>query len=524
MAYEEGFIYWQRASKARSHEGLPAAPHPLRVATLAPPTLDPGFVDDTTSGSFVDQMFSGLIELAPDLTVVPNVARSWDVLEDGRKYRFHLRRDARWSDGQPVTAADFEYAWKRVLDPTTDSPASKYLLDIRGAAEFNRAGASADAIAVLAADEHTLIVELEQPTGYFLQLLQVAAFFPVPRHVVKPLGLDWSHPAKIVTNGPFRPRTWNKQGAILERNPEYHGRFEGNVEEVQMIFRESAEGELYRLYEDDLLDVQFLFTLSPEDQDRSRQSHASEYLTAPVLGMFYLGFDVSRPPFDDVRVRRAFAQAIDREALAEIVLRGYYTPATGSMVPPGLPGHAADSVLVFDPVAARRLMDEAGYGNEREFPPIECLCAAHSTASLVGETIQDQWSEHLGAAVVWDSLEWTSYLERLRKRLPNIWMMGWGADYPDPDTFMRLAIWDRAVQVWQNEHYIELVESARRSLDHTERMQLYARAQQILSEEVPVLPLLYHRGHLLLKPWIAEYPLSPMRWDYWKDVIIEPHD
>jgi oligopeptide transport system substrate-binding protein len=237
-----------------------------------------------------------------------------------------------------------------------------------------------------------------------------------------------------------------------------------------------------------------------------------------------LGFDVSRPPFDDVRVRRAFAQAINREALAEIALRGYYAPATGSLVPPGLPGHAADSALGFDPFAARRLMDDAGYDGEREFPPIECLCAAHATASLVGETIQDQWREYLGVAVAWESLEWTIYLERLRKQLPNIWLMGWGADYPDPDTFLRLAIWDRAVQVWKNEEYIDLVERARRSLDHAERMQLYARAQQLLTDEVPVLPLTYFRGHLLLKPWITEYPLSTMRWDYWKDVVIEPHD
>lgn len=524
LAYEEGFIYWQRASKARRPEDLSPAPHPLRVASVTPPTLDPGFVDDTTSGSFVDQMFSGLIELAPDLTVVPNIARSWDVLEDGRKYRFHLRRDVRWSDGQPVTAADFEYAWKRVLDPAIDSPASKYLFDIRGAVEFNHTGTSADTVGVHASDEYTLIVELEQPTGYFLQLLQVAAFYPVPRHAVESLGSDWSRPAKIITNGPFRPRSWDRDGAALERNPDYHGRFEGNVEEIQMIFREGDEGELYRLYDEDRLDVQFLIALSPEDQDRSRHEHASEYLTAPVLGMFYMGFDVSRPPFDDVRVRRAFAQAIDREALAEIALRGYYAPATGSLVPPGIPGHAADVAPPFDPAAARRFLNEAGYGGGDEIPKVECLCSGQTTVITAGRNLQDQWQAHLGVKVEWQTLEWKAYLERLRSQLPNVWLMGWGADYPDPDTFLRLAIWDRAVQVWRNEEYIDLVERARRSLDHAERMQLYARAQQLLTDEVPVLALTYFRGHLLLKPWITEYPLSTMRWDYWKDVVIEPHD
>ncbi len=121
-------------------------------------------------------------------------------------------------------------------------------------------------------------------------------------------------------------------------------------------------------------------------------------------------------------------------------------------------------------------------------------------------------------------MEWSSYLDRLNDHLPNLWLLGWGADYPDPDDFYRLAIWDRARTVWKNDRYGELVEEARRSLDHAERMRLYEQAQGILNEELPVFPLVYHRGHLLLKPWIAEYPISPMRWDHWKDVVIEPHD
>ena len=486
--------------------------------------MDPGFVNDTASGSFVDQLFSGLIELAPDLTVVPSIAQSWDVLEGGRKYRFHLREEVRWSDGQPVTAADFEFAWKRALDPAIDSPAAKYLFDIRGAAEYNQTGASADSVGVQAVDDHTLIVELEQATGYFLQLLQVSAFFPVPQHAVDSPGSDWTDPAKIITNGPYRPLSWNDEGATLERSPTYHGRYEGNVDEIELIFGEGGEGELYRLYEEDQLDVQFLFSLSPEDQDRSRLSHASEYLTVPNLGIFYVGFDVSRPPFDDARVRRAFAHAIDREALAEISLRGYYAPASDSMVPPGLPGHNPEVATPWDLEAAKCLLNEARYADVSAFPEIECLGSDYSLPGLVSQYLQSQWRENLGVAVEWQQLEWTAYLERLGDHLPNVWLMGWGADYPDPDTFLRLATKDLTAQVWSNDQYTNLVESARRSLDHAERMQLYEQAQQLLIDEVPVFPLIYFRNHLLIKPWITEYPLSPMRWDYWKDVVIEPHD
>jgi oligopeptide transport system substrate-binding protein len=526
QAYEQGFIYWQRASKGRTREDLPTAPHALRVASIPPPTLDPGYVDDNASGLFVNQLFSGLIELAPDMSVVPDVARSWDVLDEGREYHFHLREDVRWSDDTPVTAADFEFAWKRALDPDLGSPAGKYLLDIRGAAEYSRTGGSAEEVGISAPDDHTLIVELERPTGYFLQLLEVGAFQPVPKHAVETYGEHWTDPDKIVTNGPFLLRTWDNKGVALKRYSAYHGRFEGNVTEIKLNFlRESDDkGYLYRLYDENQIDVQFLFDLSPEDQDRSRQSHADDYLTTPVFANFYLGFDVSRPPFDDLRVRRAFAHAIDREALAEVSLRGYYAPASDSMVPPGLPGHNPEVVNSFDPVTSKRLLDDAGYADASTFPEIECLSSDYSMPGFVSQYLETHWQQYLGVSAEWRSLEWSSYLKRLMEKLPNVWLMGWGADYPDPDCFLRLAIMDRSATVWRNEEFFELVEQARRSLDHAERMQLYEQAQKLLSEEIPLFPLLYHRGHLLLKPWITEYPMSPMRWDYWNDVVIEPHD
>lgn len=174
--------------------------------------------------------------------------------------------------------------------------------------------------------------------------------------------------------------------------------------------------------------------------------------------------------------------------------------------------------------ASKRLLDEAGYADASTFPEIECLCSDYSTAALVGQYMGSQWQRNLDVTAEWQSIEWSSYLKRLIERLPNVWLMGWGADYPDPDNFFRLAIMDRSATVWENPEYFELVEQARRSLDHAERMQLYEQAQNILIEEVPVHPLLYHRGHLLLKPWIAEYPISPMRWDHWKDVVIEPQE
>jgi ABC-type oligopeptide transport system substrate-binding subunit len=522
-AYEQGFLYWQRAGKAGSQRHWAVAPHALRVASIAPPTLDPGYSDDLPSRSLIDQLFSGLTELSPDMSPVPGIARSWDVIDQGRTYRFHLRDDVRWSDGRPVTAGDFEFAWKRVLDPASNSPASKYLLDIRGADAFNRGRGRAEEVGVRAMGDHTLIVELESPTSYFLQLLQVSAAYPVPTHVVEAHRGQWAEPDRIVTNGPFRIQSWHEDGLTLRRNPDFHGQIEGNVAEVEVkIINDRAN--LYNLYDEGKLDVLFLKDLSIEQQDRARHLHASEYVAVPGLAVWYLVFDLKRPPFDDVRVRRAFSQAIDREALAEIGLRGLFAPATGGIVPPGMAGHTPHTAPRFDPEGSRELLREAGYASASDFPTIECLCHNHPNSSAPTEFLQSQWRQNLGVDVTWIFLNLSGFLSRLRESLPQIGLNGWIADYPDPDSFLRMAIRQHFSPAWVNDDYVELVERARRILDQTTRMELYAEAQRLLDRDVPVTPLLYHGGHFLLKPWIAEYPLSPMRWDYFKDVVIEPHD
>jgi ABC-type oligopeptide transport system substrate-binding subunit len=524
QAYEQGFIYWQRVGEGQDKQQLPAAPHPLRIMSQLPPTLDPGLSLDGLSNAYIEQLFSGLVQLASDMSVLPDIALSWDVLEDGREYIFHLRNDVQWSDGTPVTAGDFEYAWKRVLDPVSDSPASGLLLDIKGAADFTLGDGSPDAVGVDSVDDYTLKVELERPTGYFLQLLADPSFFPVPKHSVAVNGDTWTDLELIVTNGPFRLNNLVTDRIIsLVKSPSYHGRFEGNVNEVSAEIHRADEGELYRHYEEDQIDVQFIGFLSPEEQDRSRHAHADEYLTAPTLGVQYLGFDVSRPPFDDLNTRRAFCHAIDREALAEITLRGFDSPATGGLVPPGLPGHVPELSLRFDPEMAVKQLDKAGYPGGQGFPEIECLSPLFGASTSVEQFIQSEWSKHLGVSVEWREMDWGDYLERLREQSPNVWLNGWVADYPDPDNFLRLGLLN-ATAVWDNQDYFELVEAARRSLKHAERMDMYERAQGLLSEEVPIFPLLYNRQHLLVKPWVTRYPSSPMRANYWKDVVIEPHD
>jgi oligopeptide transport system substrate-binding protein len=537
QAYEEGFALWQRAGEVEPAVPPPPAPHALRMVWYSPPTtLDPTMAIDTSSSAVIDQLFSGLLELTPEMDVVPDVARSWEMLEGGRKYVFHLRDDVRWSDGTPVTAGDFRYAWKRVLDPATGSPVASLLYDVKGARAFHR-GACPDGstgsprwpaegegevggLGVRALDEVTLAVELEEPTGYFPYLLACGATYPVPRHVVEPHGEAWTEPGNIVTNGPFRLEAWQRgESMVLVRNPDYHGRFRGNVQWVELAFGERLAG--LEMYEADRLDILNLMGFPSSERDRVRQRHAGEYISIPLLRTSYVGFDVSRPPFDDPRVRRAFALATDKETLVDVVLRGYAAPATGGFIPPGMPGHSAGIGLPYDPDQARQLLAEAGYPDGDGFPVVEAL-SSHGEIALQSEYLQAQWQESLGVEIMWETMEFGMLFDRLRREPPYMFLRGWIADYPDPDNFLRAGPVRRSTG-WQNATYDRLVEEARRVMDQGERMRLYGQADRILVEQAPILPLLDGRFHLLVKPWVRKFLTSAITAWFWKDVIIEPH-
>jgi oligopeptide transport system substrate-binding protein len=366
-------------------------------------------------------------------------------------------------------------------------------------------------------------VELEGPTSYFPHLLTFATAFPVPRHVAQAHGVAWTGLGNIVTNGPFRLAAWELgESMLLERNPAYHGRFTGNLQRVELSFLLGQSARLLQAYEDSCLDTFFSILLPLAEWDRARQRYAGEYVSGPVLATWYIGFDVNRPPFDDWRVRRAFTLATDRETLADVALRGYLFPATGGFVPPGMPGHSLGIGLPYDPEGARCLLTEAGYPDGQGFPVLDALVRHSPVAVSAIEYPQVQWLENLGVEITWKKMEWGRLLDRLYRETPHMWIMGWSADYPDPDNFLRVSSW-RVYTGWQNEAYDGLVEDARRVTDQEERMRMYQQADRILVEEAPILPLLYVRFHLLVKPWMRKYPTSAIKAWFWKDVIIEPH-
>jgi ABC-type oligopeptide transport system substrate-binding subunit len=523
QAYEAGFALWQRAGQTRETVSLPPAPHALRLRWGYPNTLDPGLAADDGEITFVEQLFSGLVEYTPELSIVPDVAASWEVFDGGSRYVFHLRDDVFWSDGVPVTAHDFVYAWRRVLDPAMGSRNAGLLYDLKGARAFHEGQVSdPNSVGVRVLGDGALQVELEQPTSYLLYLLTCSATYPVPRHVLERHDGVWgafANWANLVTNGPFTLKSWPPDDPlVLERSPHYHGEFKGNIQLVEVFDAESWPAEV-EMYEADLLDTTPIRDWDPQEADRLRQRHAHEYLTQPSLKTLYLAFDVRRPPFDNLLVRQALAFSIDREALAEATTGGYRAPATGGFVPPGMPGHMPGIAPLCDVEHGRRLLAEAGYPGGAGFPEVELL--APGLLQAQAEYLRVEWRMKLGIEVQQNSPDDTEWLERLRRFDTQLVALGWMPDYPDPDSYLRVAV--QTQTVWRHEPYLALVEQARRVMDQEKRMILYAQAERILVEQMPILPLMYGREHRLVKPWVKQPPGWADGRVFWKDIVIEPH-
>jgi ABC-type oligopeptide transport system substrate-binding subunit/DNA-binding SARP family transcriptional activator len=523
-AYEEGAVQWQRASQmaARPAGELPPAPHALRLPHKDFATLDFTAHGDFHAAEIGGKLFSPLLESTPDFDVVPGVARNWEVRDGGRTYVFHLREDVRWSDGYPVTAADFEYTCKRMLDPAIGSPRAKRLYNIKAARAFHQGEVSdPDRVGLYCHDRWTLVAELEEPAPHFLYALGTY-LHPVPKHLVEVHGASWAEPGSIVTNGPFRLESWKRgESLVLVRNREYHGRRAGNVERVEVCFPRDLSSSV-DLYEADLIDAMPIEPLVDPEVDRVRQRHAHDYVTAPQHGTELLVFDLYRPPFDDPRLRQALVLATDRETLAEVVMRGYHAPATGGLVPPGMPGYSPGVALPYAPERARQLLAEAGYPQGRGFPAVDAMTTVGRRAQC--EYLQAQWRQNLGIDISWHTMEsrdYFAYLLAPSERLPHLSMYSLTPGFLDPAAFFPLAT-VKGDPMWGNEIYQGLLAQATQVMEQRGRIDLYRQADRLQIEQAAILPLMYNSSHWLIKPWVRGFNLK-LGHVHWKDVIIKPH-
>ncbi|MGB3715935.1 MAG: peptide ABC transporter substrate-binding protein, partial [Candidatus Promineifilaceae bacterium] len=467
QAFDEGFAASQRAvgSEISAGESLVETPHAYReLYDTAPLTLDPSSVGDFRSSFNINLLFSGLLEQTVDDELAPDVAQSWEMSDGGTRYVFHLRKDVFWNDGAQVTAGDFEFSWRRALDPGNQDLIAKVLYDIKGAQAYHRGETDdPDSVGVRAVDEHTLVVHLESPCSYFLQLMALSTTKPIPRKAVERFGSEWTEPDKIVTNGPFQIRTWlPDKRLVFERYARYHGRFKGNVWRRE-VFIAPADTFLDQ-YERDAVDAVNTYASSVDKGHRAIQLHPDEYRSGPGDGSLHVTFNVTKPPFDDARVRQALALSMDRETVVSRASKGINYPATGGFVPPWIPGHVPGIAASYDPELAREKLAEAGYPGGDGIPVINLLVIdRHNFGNMFG-IFCEHWEEVLGVQIRPEVVEFHTVLDFLKNNPPPMWVMAWAVDYPDPDNFLRASPWLSSSK-WRHQAYEALVNDARRTAD-----------------------------------------------------------
>lgn len=525
QAYDEAFRLWRRTPGTGAQAAAPAT-RPFRGHTSEPVVLDPTRSSDTSSAYINCQIFEGMVELGPDDEVLPAAASSWEVLDGGRRYVFHLRGDATWSDGLPVTAADFEYAWTRLLESESEKRLAPVFFDIRGARAFHEqfaagqesSGRSLAGIRVV--DRLTLEVSLEQPVAYFLHLVASTYALPVPRHLLERFGDRWTEIDHIVTNGPFRPVLWRPgQRLVLARNPKWRGSGAGNLEEVELDL--TNDFSLLEEYAAGRLDCLYPAFLPGVDYEAVWRRFGADLLSMSSLTTVLLAFNCSRAPFDDGRVRRAVSLAINREQIAFEFMGGRHDPAIAGFIPPGMAGHGLGSRPEFDPEAGRRLLAEAGYPGGHGLPRLRFYeVAQKGDPSTPGGWISEQLAAHLGLVLELTQVTMAEMLLANSQGRPHLWYLGWSADYTDPDSIMREGNWPVHCR-WPNKTFTRIVEEARTETDQGRRLALYGQAEDILAEEKPLLPLFYPRWHIFLKPWVRRFASSPTVWTIFKNLVLD---
>jgi oligopeptide transport system substrate-binding protein len=351
----------------------------------------------------------------------------------------------------------------------------------------------------------------------------MAVCYPAPRHAVEAYGEDWIDPEKIITNGPYMLEYWSDEDTIsFVRNRQYHGKYKGNVNQVNLIVRDwPPKSENLHTYESGEADVLNLADVPVTVLNSALQRHIDEYVIAPELMSVIHGFNVRKPPFDKTKVRQAFALSFNQEELVNKFVPGWIIPATGGFIPPGMPGHSPGIGLPYDPQRARQMLAEAGYPGGKKLPPIVATTfPGHNELSAY---IIQQWERILGIEISEEVLEWDLLINRLNEDPPQLWLgLGFVTEYPDPDALLRVGFpWNETG--WRNETCRRLIEKARTAINQDERIRLYAEAERIMMNEAAIIPMTYSRRLFLIKPWVKKYPLSAMRDSYWKDVIIEPH-
>ncbi len=505
---------------------VPPAGNILRRGNGAEPqTLDPHRAQGVPASNILRDLFEGLVSEAPDGSLVPGVAESWSISEDGLTYRFKLRADARWSNGDPVTAQDFVFSLRRSIDPATLSVYSSVLYPILNAAAIAGGELPPEQLGVEALDARTLEIRLHGPTPYLLGLLTHSTTYPVHQPSLVAAGERFARPGTLVSNGAYSLSDWVVQSHIsLQRNPNYWDDADTRIGEVWYYPIENQDAELKR-YRADELDIT---EVVPYKQlGWVRENLGDELKISPYLGSYYYGFNLTRPPFkDQPKLRRALAMAIDRDIITQKVTGAGEIPAYG-WVPP-VQGYSpqqaswAGWTQAERDAQARRLLAEAGYGPDNPLK-VELLYNTQQNHKRIAVAVSAMWKQTLGVQTSLANQEWKVFLDTRNRRETQVFRDGWIGDYDDAFSFSELL--HSANQMnnpgYASERYDGLLDQAAAEADIEKRRALLEEAERVMLDDLPIIPIYVYVSKHLVKPWVRGYTPNIMDRHYSKDLSIQ---
>ena len=474
-----------------------------------PQELDPHIVTGRIEYNLCLALLEGLINQHPeDLSLIPGVAHSWEISEDGRHYRFVLREDARWSNGDPVTAHDFIWSWQRALLPELGNNYAYMLYYIKNAQRFHQ-GETGDfaEVGVAAPDDLVLAVELENPVPFFLQLLTHQSYFPVHRATIEAFGdpaqrgSQWTRPGNHVGNGPFKLKEWTlNRRIVVEKNEHYWDAAAVRLNQIVFYPVQNATTE-ERMFRAGQL---HLTTGVPMDKiEYYRKENPQALRTFPFFATYYYMINTTAAPLHQKKVRQALALAIDRQQLTERVTKGGEQPAF-SFTPPGVNGYVAAQSIEYDAQRARALLAEAGYPDGAGMPALELMYNTSEGHRRIAIAIQQMWKTNLNVDVTLSNQDWKVYLDKRDSMDYQIARAGWIGDYLDPNTFLDMYTSHSGNNDtgWAHARYDALLAQAAARTDPDARHAVLREAEALLLEELPIIPIYTYVSKTLVAPGV----------------------
>lgn len=437
---------------------------------------------------------------------IPGTAESWSISDDGKEYIFKLNKNAKWSNGDPVTAYDFVWSWKRILTASLGSQYPDMLYYLVGAYEYhNEQIDNFDEVGVKALDTHTLKVNLKNPTPFFIGLLSHYSTWPVHKETVLKHGDiddrngEWTRPGNFVCNGPFKLKTWELNNKIVvEKNPHYYDASMVRLNEIHYypVSNVMTEDRMFRAGQ-----LHLTSSMPTQKCPIYIEEKNPNLKIDPYMGTYFYRINTENETLSDVRVRKALAYSIDRQLLVDKVTQCGQIPAY-SFTPPGSNGYQPSTEIPYDPVLAKQLLAEAGYSSDNPFPKLEILFNTNEGHRKVALAIQQMWQNELGIEVELVNQDWKVYLSREMVGDFQISRAGWIGDYEDPNTFLDLMRPNRGNNKtgWENMEFDALVEEANTINDQEKRYELLNEAEKILIDNMPIIPLY---------TYVRVYQLSP---------------